>query len=235
MSTIFIGHNTETTSDTLASGMLEVNPDAKTIVIHDGKTAGGVTLTTKGDPGKDAVGIKTASINTATGNLIITKTDGTTVDVGKVANAAPTTTSGPPVVGSAPNPFAPIVVTAPQGYKAACLNDGVELTLDNIAVQLPTSGARSLQFRVTSGTLNVNISGQSYWSAGNYTGNYSALYWNGNTLTTTYQQIFSWSFPWANDVAIYSVMDLTNKRLYKITLTIGPGYKNNFIVMERLV
>lgn len=187
----------------------------------------------QGIAGKDGVGITTAAINTSTGNLIITKTDGTTVDVGKVANAT-SSTSGP-IVGSAPNPFAPIVVTAPQGYKAANLDDGIELTLDTLAVQLPTTGSRSLQFRVTSGTMSVNISGQSYWSNGNYAGNYSALYWSGNTLTTTWQQIFTWSFPWANDVAIYSVMDLTNRRYYKVTLIIGPGYKKNFIIMERLV
>lgn len=121
------------------------------------------------------------------------------------------------------------------GFRSACVDDGVPVQLDNIIVQLPTSGSRSLQFKLTTGTLSVNISGQCYWAAGNYTGNYSALYWNGNTLNTTWQQIFSWSFPWANDVAIYSVQDLTNKRYYRITLTIGGGYKNNFIVMERLV
>lgn len=155
----------------------------------------------------------------------------------KFANTATTTTTttAGPVVGSAPNPFAPVVVTAPPGYKAANIDDGIELSLDTLAVQLPTTGARSLQFRVTSGTMSVNISGQSYWSNGAYAGNYSALYWNGNTLTTSWQQIFSWSFPWANDVAVYSVRDETNRRYYRVTLVIGPGYKKNNIIMERLV
>lgn len=186
--------------------------------------------------GDQPVGIKTAAINTA-GNLIITKTDGTTIDAGRVTSntTATTTTTTAPVVGSAPNPMAPIVVTAPPGYKAANLDDGIELTLDTLAVQLPTSGARSLQFRVTSGTMSVNISGQCYWSNGAYAGNYSALYWNGNTLTTAWQQIFTWSFPWANDKAVYSIMDLTNRRYYRVTLIIGPGYKKNNIIMERLV
>lgn len=146
-----------------------------------------------------------------------------------------TTSGSPPVVGGAPNPFAPIVVTSQQGYKAASIDDGIELSLDTLAVQLPTTGSRSLQFRVTTGTMSVNISGQSYWSNGAYAGNYSALYWNGNTLNTSWQQIFSWSFPWANDVAIYSVRDETNRRYYRVTLVIGPGYKKNFIIMERLV
>lgn len=155
----------------------------------------------------------------------------------KFANTATTTTTttAGPVVGSAPNPFAPVVVTAPPGYKAANIDDGIELSLDTLAVQLPTTGARSLQFRVTSGTMSVNISGQAYWSNGAYAGNYTALYWNGNTLTTSWQQIFSWSFPWANDVAVYSVRDETNRRYYRVTLVIGPGYKKNNIIMERLV
>lgn len=121
------------------------------------------------------------------------------------------------------------------GFKSGCVDDGVPMQLDNLMVQLAPSGSRSLQFRVASGTMGVNISGQSYWSNGAYAGNYSALYWNGNTLNTNWQQIFSWSFPWANDVAVYSVQDLTNRRYYRITLSIGGGYKNNFIVMERLV
>ena len=155
--------------------------------------------------------------------------------VTKTTATTTATTAGPVMVGGAPNPFAPIVVTSPQGYKAANLDDGIELTLDTLAVQLAPSGARSLQMRVTSGTMSVNISGQAYWSNGNYGGNYTALYWNGNTLNTTYQQIFTWSFPWANDKAVYSVMDLTNRRYYRVTLIIGPGYKKNFIIMERLV
>lgn len=159
----------------------------------------------------------------------------------KIANAAvkstttTTTAGGPPVVGGAPNPMAPIVVTAPPGYKAASIDDGVELTLDTLSVQLPTSGNRSLQFRVTSGTMSVNISGQIYWANGSYGGNYGANYWNGNSLTTTWVQPFGWNFPWANDVAFYSVRDETNRRYYRVTLVIGPGYKKNFIIMERLV
>lgn len=187
-----------------------------------------------GKDGKDGVSITSATVN-STGNLIITKSDGTTVDAGKVSTTATTTTAGgPPVVGSAPNPFAPIIVTAPQGYKAGCLDDGVELTLDTIAVKLNTASPRSLQFRVTTGTMSVNISGIIYWTT-NGTGNVGANYWQSKTLTTTYQQPFGWDFPWANDYAQYMVQDLTNKRYYKITLSIGPGYKGNFIVMERLV
>lgn len=121
------------------------------------------------------------------------------------------------------------------GYKGVCVDDGVPVQLDNLMVMLPTSGTRSLQMKVASGTMGVNISGQTYWCPGNYAGTFDSRYWSGNTLNTTFQQIFSWSFPWAGDKAEYNIQDLTNKRLYKVTLIIGGGYKNNFIVMERLV
>lgn len=121
------------------------------------------------------------------------------------------------------------------GYKGACVDDGVPVQLDNIIVQLNPAAPRSLQFKSASGTMNVRISGEIYWSNGNYVGNYSSNYWTGDTLTTTYQQIFGWSFPWEGDKATYHVIDRSSKRLYRITLIIGAGYKNNFIVMERLV
>lgn len=187
-----------------------------------------------GKDGKDGVSVTTATITG--GTLFVSLSDGTVINAGKIsATTATTTTSGPVMVGGAPNPFAPLIVTSPQGYKAASIDDGIELSLDTLAVQLPTTGSRSLQFRVTSGTMSVNISGQAYWSNGNYGGNYTAVYWNGNTLTTTWQQPMTWSFPWANDKAVYSVRDETNRRYYRVTLIIGPGYKKNFIIMERLV
>lgn len=120
------------------------------------------------------------------------------------------------------------------GYKGVCVDDGVAVQMDNVMVQLAPAGARSLQFKVASGTLSVNISGQIYWT-NNGNGNWESKYWQGQTLNTNWQQPFGWSFPWANDNAVYNLQDLTNKRLYRITLSIGPGYKNNFIIMERLV
>jgi len=167
-------------------------------------------------------------------NLDSIEADINTINTALKAKGIITTAGGPPVVGSAPNPFAPIVVTSPPGYKAANLDDGVELSLDTLAVQLATTGARSLQMRVTTGTMNVRISGEIYWS-NNGAGIYEAKYWSGDTLNTTYQQIFPWSFPWEGDKATYYVQDKTNRRLYRITLIIGAGYKKNFIVMERLV
>lgn len=121
------------------------------------------------------------------------------------------------------------------GYRSACVDDGVPVQLDNLIVQLNTAYPRSLQFKLGSGTMSVRISGEIYWNNGQNAGNYEARYWPGDTLNTTWQQIFGWSFPWAGDKAVYNVIDQTNRRLYRITLIIGAGYKNNFIVMERLV
>lgn len=126
--------------------------------------------------------------------------------------------------------------SAPQlpGFKSARVDDGVEVVLDTIAVKLNTASPRSLQFRVTAGTMNVHISGIIYWTT-NGVGNVGSNYWQSKVLNTTWQQPFGWDFPWANDNAVYNLQDLTNGRFYRITLSIGNGYKGNFIVMERLV
>jgi hypothetical protein len=120
------------------------------------------------------------------------------------------------------------------GFKSARVDDGVEVVLDTIAVRLNTSSPRSLQFRLTTGTMSVHISGVIYWS-NNGNAVQGANYWQSKTLTTNWQQPFGWDFPWANDNAVYNLQDMTNGRFYRITLSIGNGYKGNFIVMERLV
>ena len=179
-----------------------------------------------------AAGISVTAAVVTNGNLIITRSDGSTINAGSVSSSAP---AGVRMVGGAPNPFAPVIVSAPPGYKAANIDDGVELSLDTLAVQLAPSGNRSLQFRVTTGTLTVNITGQIYWAKGDYSGNWDARYWNGSTLNTTWQQPFTWSFPWQGDMAIYNVQDVSNRRFYRITLSIGSGYKKNTIIIERMV
>ncbi len=120
------------------------------------------------------------------------------------------------------------------GFKSARVDAGVPVQLDDIMVQLNTSSPRSLQFKLATGTMSVHISGIIYWT-NNGNGNIGANYWQSKTLTTTWQQPFGWDFPWANDNAVYNLQDMTNGRFYRITLSIGNGYKNNFIVMERLV
>jgi len=119
-------------------------------------------------------------------------------------------------------------------FKSARVDEGVEVTLDTIVVKLNTASPRSLQFKLTTGTMSVHISGIIYWTS-NGIGNVGSNYWQSKTLTTTWQQPFGWDFPWANDNAVYNLQDMTNGRFYRITLSIGNGYKGNFIVMERLV
>lgn len=171
------------------------------------------------------------------GHLIMVKEDGTIIDAGYIRGIpGPQGEKGIGVKGDPGNPGAP---GAPGqgvlGFKSACVDDGVPVQLDNIIVQLNLAAPRSLQFKTATGTMSVNISGQCYWANGSYGGNWGANYWSGNTLNTAFQQIFGWGFPWAGDKAEYNIQDLTNKRYYKVTLLIGPGYKNNYIVMERLV
>lgn len=171
------------------------------------------------------------------GHLILVEEDGSVIDAGNVRGIpGPQGEKGVGIKGDRGDTGEPGKPgLGVLGFNSACVDDGVPVQLDNIIVQLNTANPRSLQFKLASGTMSTRISGEIYWGNGSYGGNYGAEYWRGDTLTTTYQQIFGWNFPWAGDKATYHLIDQTNKRLYRITLIIGAGYKNNYIVMERLV
>ena len=188
-----------------------------------------------GPEGKAGVGIVSAVVTN--GNLIITKSDGTTVDAGKVSATATTTTttSTAPVVGGAVNPmYSPIATTTTtKGYIAAYCNAGVYLTLDNLKFGVTTSGQRGLSCATVAGTAVLSISA-SYALAGGASGN--ATSYPGATYTTTPSgSWFGWSFPNAGDGSVYLCNDYTNQRVYRVTLQIGPGYSGNFISIERLI
>lgn len=190
----------------------------------------------QGLPGKDGVGIVSATVTN--GNLIITKTDGTTVDAGRVVanvtSTTTTTTSSPPVVGGAINPTVPVIISAPPGYAAGFVNAGQFVQLDNLKFSLTTGGQRGLCCATVTGTATLAISASYAMLGGGVAG--TATNWaTMPTYTTTVSgSWFGWSFPNAGDTSTYNIQDVTNKRFYRVTLMIGPGYNSNFISVERL-
>lgn len=144
---------------------------------------------------------------------------------------------GPTGVTGPTGPTGPTGQIGPTGsgipYASGRVNAGVAVTLDNISVQLATSGNRSLQLRTLSGTFIGEHTGTtSYQSGGNQFTYYSA---GSTTFNTSYQYFVAWGFPTQGDTAIHHLHDTTNGRCYRITLMIGGGYNNNVIVIERLV
>ena len=188
-----------------------------------------------GPAGKDGVSITSAVVN-STGNLIITKSDGSIVDAGKVSTTATTTTTTTaPAVGGALNPTAsPIATTTTmKGYIAAYCNAGVFLTLDNLKFSVTTTGNRGLCCATVSGTATLNI-GATYSCVSGGNGHSTAG--PGVTYTTTPSgSWFGYHFPNAGDTSTYLVNDNTNQRVYRVHLQIGPGYSGNFISIERLL
>lgn len=188
-----------------------------------------------GPAGKDGVSITNVAITA--GKLIITKSDGTTVDAGAVAATTTTApaTSSPPVVGGAVNPmYSPVATTTTtKGYIAAYCNAGVFLTLDNLKFGITTSGSRGICCATVAGTNTLSIN--AYYSlAGGASG--TATNWPGAVTTTTPSgSWFGWSFGNAGDGATYLVNDNTNQKVYRVTMQIGPGYAGNFISIERLL
>lgn len=188
-----------------------------------------------------AQGVSITNVAITAGKLIITKSDGTTVDAGAVATTttAPATTapatSGPVAVGGAVNPmYSPIATTTTtKGYIAAYCNAGVMLTLDNLKFGVTTTGQRGICCATVAGTNTLSIN--AYYSlAGGANG--TSTYWPGAVTTTTPSgSWFGWSFANAGDGATYLVNDNTNQKVYRVTMQIGPGYAGNFISIERLL
>ena len=109
------------------------------------------------------------------GHLMFVLEDGSIVDAGNVRGMpGPPGDKGIGIKGDKGDP-------GPAGigyiaYNGVCVDDGVSVQLDNIIVQMNTANPRSLQFKVATGTLSVNITGQIYWANGSYGGNYGASY-----------------------------------------------------------
>jgi hypothetical protein len=110
------------------------------------------------------------------------------------------------------------------------VNAGTYLSFENIQVTVPASGNRGLNLVAVSTPFYCNI-GANYGASGGAGG--SAFY-NSYITTAASGSMFGWGFGNAGDFVTYLVNDTTNNRVYRITLSIGAGYANNFICIERL-
>jgi hypothetical protein len=120
------------------------------------------------------------------------------------------------------------VTTKVTGY----VNAGTFLTLDNVKATVTTSSNRGLSLGAVSTTFTANIGGVYGLSAGN--GGGASLH-TLSVTTTASSSIFNWNFVAEGDMPIYTVNDITNSRVYRITIMIGNSYNNNFICIERLM
>lgn len=113
---------------------------------------------------------------------------------------------------------------------AGFVNAGTFVQMDNIKATITTSGNRGLSVAAVSTPFFCNI-GATFGANGGGGGN--AVY-NNYVTTTPSDSWFGWGFGNAGDFAIFLVNDTTNNRVYRITMSIGASYYNNFISIERL-
>ena len=120
-----------------------------------------------------------------------------------------------------------------KGFASGYVDAGQFVTLDNLKFTVTTGGQRGLTVAAVAGVANLMISG----TFGYVNGVGGSATTQAYTYTTTPNMTgswFGWSFPNQGDGSVYLVNDVTNQRFYRVTLMIGPGYKNNFISIERL-
>lgn len=116
--------------------------------------------------------------------------------------------------------------------KSARVNAGVDVALDDISVQMPVAGNRSLILKSSVSGFTGDCSGHATYFAG--VDQFSHFVLTGQTYTTAFQYLnAAWTFG-QGDTAIYHLHDTTNGRCYRITLIVGSGYNNNIITLERL-
>lgn len=133
-----------------------------------------------------------------------------------------------------------INLTDPSGnvsVKAAgFVNAGTAVTLGDIQVQMSTSGSRSLQIKTTGTSFTAMATAYTSYNGASGTPAYTYFSDVVQTINGTYAYIgTSWGFQADGDVANYFVRDTTNQRFWRITLMVGYGYNNNFIIIERLL
>ena len=111
------------------------------------------------------------------------------------------------------------------------VNAGTYVQLDNIKATVTTSGNRGLSIAAVSSTFTAAYAG-TYDVSGGAGGSSS----NGSVsiTTTPTSSLFGWNFAGQGDLVTLVLTDITNSRVYRITMQIGGGYNNNFISIERL-
>ena len=161
-----------------------------------------------------------------------TNTYNTTGNVGIGTNAP---TQALDVTGNV-NVSGKINLTDPTGNvttKAAGFVDaGTYVTLDNVRATVNTSGSRGLGLATVTGSFTAFINGTYTVYTGGTNGQGTNL---TVTTTTASSSMFGWNFLSQGDASTYIVNDITNKRIYRITLMIGGGYYSNLITIERLL
>jgi hypothetical protein len=102
------------------------------------------------------------------------------------------------------------------------------VTFGTIAVQIPTSGNRSLQIRSASGSISVAYLSYLEWNA--------PPAWATITVTPTSAAYLvpGWSFTAANQIQMALIHDTTNSRAYRVIMQIGASYNNNIFSFEEV-
>lgn len=130
-------------------------------------------------------------------------------------------------------------LSALNSYKVYA-NAGVDVQFDNLIVQIPSTGNRSLQLKTVSGSISMSGSSTNLYITtsaltGGSAGTVDGFTRQSSTLTTSFQYWqSSFNFGMHGSSQEILLLDETNNRTYRILCIIGSGYSNNFFEIERL-
>jgi len=128
--------------------------------------------------------------------------------------------------------------TSEKKYVSKYVSTGTAVTLDNIKIQIPTSGNQSLQIATVSGNISLSGSSMNEWYNSTSTGataTYETYIRQSEAFGTTFTYWQSGAhFTKPAGYQLIYIMDETNSKAYKLTFIHGASSSNHYLEIEQL-
>jgi hypothetical protein len=129
--------------------------------------------------------------------------------------------------------------TSEKKYIGKTVNQGVTVELDNLKIQIPSSGNRSLQIATSSGSATFSGTSTNNFNNSGVSGTGAAISLNSyHRQSESFGTTFSYWQSTANFVQAGSMQELwlldeTNSRAYHVKYIVGDNYLNNYLEIEQ--
>jgi hypothetical protein len=128
--------------------------------------------------------------------------------------------------------------TAEKKYIGKFVSTGTAVTLDNIKIQIPTTGNQALQIATVSGSVSLSGSSMNQWYNSTSTGaatSYETFIRQSETFSTSF---IAWQaaahFTRPGGYQLIYIIDETNSKAYKLTFIHGASSSNHYLEIEQL-
>lgn len=124
-------------------------------------------------------------------------------------------------------------------YVGKMVSQGVAVELDNLKIQIPSSGNRSIQIGTTSGSATLSGTSTNNFNNSNVGGTGAAIAINSfHRQSESFSTTFSYwqstaNFNQAGSIQEIWILDETNSRAYHIKYVVGYNFNDNYLEIEQ--